>query len=90
MVNDVGIGLFLHGVILGRLRIPHQFDPVACDRPHADRPLFASNLRRIQHTVLRGHHSIDANFVRWLSTGSELRTYAGEFWIEIILPAISQ
>lgn len=81
MVDDVSAGVFLHGIVLGWLRFSHQFDSTACAGSDGDRSIFASDLCRIQHTVLRGHRTVDANFIRGLSTGSKFRTYAGKFKI---------
>lgn len=81
LVNNGGFGIFLHGLILGWLRFPYQFDSVACGRFNGHWPLFASHLCCIQHPILCWNNPLDANFVRWLSTGSKFRTYVGKFSI---------
>lgn len=78
MVNDVGIGIFLHGVVVGRLRIFDQFNSIACASTDGNWSIFASDLCRIQHSVLRRYDTVDANQFRWIPTGTEFRTYAGE------------
>ena len=78
LVDVVFDRLLLHGLILGRIRVPHQLDSDARFRSHGLRTLLASRVRRVQHRVLHRHHSVHANLVRRIPTGSNFRTHDGE------------
>lgn len=72
-------GLLLHGILVGRLRIPHQSDTPARAGPDDNGSLLTSHLHSLQHALLRRHNTLDADIICGLPAHSELGAHAGKF-----------
>lgn len=57
-------GFFL-GVLLGRLRVPHQPHPPSRSGSDADGPILSPHLCGLLHSLLPGHHPVHADFLCW-------------------------
>jgi len=78
LVGHVGFGLLLYGLLLGWLCLPDQSNPAARAGADDHRTFLAQDLHSVQHALLRGHHSINADFVRGIPAYPEFRAYAGK------------
>ena len=84
LVNPHQLGLLLYGVKLGRLRFPHQLDTSSCASIDGDGTILTSTLCRLQHRLLHWNNFVDANFVRWIPTGSIIWTHVGIWCLWIV------
>lgn len=42
-----GAGIFLHGIFMGRIRLPNQSDSTPCTHPDGNRTIFSQDIRRL-------------------------------------------
>jgi hypothetical protein len=68
---------------MGRLRVPDQLDsnPRLC--PDDLWALLSSDLRRLLHRLRPWNDPVDANLIRWIPAGSDLRAHAGKSIVKL-------
>ena len=63
---------------MGWIRFPHQLDPDPRLRADDLRTLLTSGLRRILHRLCDRNHLVNADLIRRVPAGPDIRTHAGK------------
>ncbi len=72
------LNYYFLGVVMGRLRVPDQLDSNPRLRPDDLWTLLSSDLRRLLHRLRPWDDPVDANLIRRIPAGSDLRAHAGK------------